>query len=73
MDSTGLGYGQVTGICEHDIEPLGSIKGGKFLEQTRCVSVSRRAVLGVVSYFLFTHSYISDLYSPLLALVAFSV
>jgi hypothetical protein len=26
MDSAGSGYGPVAGLCEHDNEPLGSIR-----------------------------------------------
>jgi hypothetical protein len=32
LDSSGLGYGQVAGSCEHGDEPSGSIKGGEFLD-----------------------------------------
>jgi hypothetical protein len=32
MDSSGSGQGPVAGWCEHGNEPLGSIKGGDFLD-----------------------------------------
>jgi hypothetical protein len=32
MDSSGSGYGPVAGCREHGNVPLGSIKGGKFLD-----------------------------------------
>jgi hypothetical protein len=36
-DSTGAEYIQVEGYCEHGNEPLGSIKGGGFLDyQVNC-------------------------------------
>jgi hypothetical protein len=33
LNSTGSGYGQIVGFYQHDNEPLGSIKGVKFLGQ----------------------------------------
>jgi hypothetical protein len=30
LDSSGLGWGPVAGLCEHGNEPSGSIKGGEF-------------------------------------------
>jgi hypothetical protein len=32
LDSSGSGYGQLAGSCEHVNEPLVSIKGGEFIE-----------------------------------------
>jgi hypothetical protein len=32
MDSSGSGYDKWRALCEHGNEPLGSIKGGKFLD-----------------------------------------
>jgi hypothetical protein len=32
LDSSGSEWGPVTGSCEHDNEPLGSIKGKEFLD-----------------------------------------
>jgi hypothetical protein len=32
LDVSDLGYGSVTGCCEHSNEPSGSIKGGEFLD-----------------------------------------
>jgi hypothetical protein len=32
LDESGLGYGPVTGSCEHGNEPSGPIKGGEFLD-----------------------------------------
>jgi hypothetical protein len=32
MSSSSLGKGSVAGSCEHGNEPLGSIKGGEFLD-----------------------------------------
>jgi hypothetical protein len=31
LNSSGLGYGPVAGSCGHSNEPLGSIKGGEFI------------------------------------------
>jgi len=33
LDASGSGQGPVVGCCGHGNEPLGSIKGGKFLDQ----------------------------------------
>ena len=35
MDSAALGYGQVTCLCEHTSEHLGSISFGKILDWLR--------------------------------------
>jgi hypothetical protein len=32
LDASGLGYRSVMGSCDHGNEPLGSIKGRKFLD-----------------------------------------
>jgi hypothetical protein len=32
LDSSGSGQGPMAGCCEHDNEPLGSVKGGEFLD-----------------------------------------
>jgi hypothetical protein len=35
LDSIGSGEGPVTGSCEHDNKPSGSVKGGEFLDKLR--------------------------------------
>jgi hypothetical protein len=32
LEASGSGYGTVAGACKHSNEPLGSIKGGEFLD-----------------------------------------
>jgi hypothetical protein len=32
LDSSGFGYGPVAGSCVHGKEPLGSVRGGEFLD-----------------------------------------
>jgi hypothetical protein len=32
MDASGSGWGPLVGCCEYGSEPVGSLKGGKFLD-----------------------------------------
>jgi hypothetical protein len=38
---TGLGYGTIAGICEHDIKPSHSIKAGNLLRKVG-INISRK-------------------------------
>jgi hypothetical protein len=45
-----LRIGSNSGFCEHGNEPLGSIKGGEFLDQVSNCKVSRKTFYDLVSH-----------------------
>jgi hypothetical protein len=58
LDSSGSGHGLTTGSCEHDYEPLDSVKD-EFLDELSMISVYGKGLFsrGLVIYISTTNNY----------------